>query len=119
MSTLLLAAFLQAATGEMTIAQAEELARRDEATLQGDLSSRFFADQGKAVGRSLVACGVDSPRAVAGIMIVMRLNEHGHVTRTWLNKPSPLGQCIETKLRSEVIQTDGRSELYSFVNFNF
>ena len=52
-------------------------------------------------------------------MIVMRLNEHGHVTMTWLNKPSPLGQCIETKLRSEVIQTDGRTELYSFVNFNF
>ena len=119
MSTLLLAALLQATTGDMSIAQAEALARRDEATLQGELSSRFFADQDKAVGRSLVACGVTSPREVAGIMVVMRLNERGQVTRTWLNKPSTLGQCFETKLRSEVIQTDGRSELYSFVNFKF
>lgn len=119
MSTLLLTALLQAATGDMTISQAETLARRDEATLQGELSSRFFADQDKAVGRSLVACGVTSAREVAGIMIVMRLNEHGQVTKTWLNKPSPLGQCFEKELQSEVMQTDGRSELYSFVNFNF
>jgi hypothetical protein len=119
MSMLLLAALLQAATGDITIAEAEALARRDEATLHGEISSRFFADQGKAVGRSLVACGVNSPREVAGIMVVIRLNERGQVTRTWLNKQTSLGQCFETRLQSEVMQTDGRSEFYSFVNFNF
>jgi hypothetical protein len=119
MSALFLATLLQAAAGDMTLAQAEARARLDEAALQGDLSTRFFAQQSKAVGRSLVACGVVKAHEAAGIMVVMRLNEYGHVTKTWLNKPSPLGQCFETKLRSEILQLDGRAEFYTFVNFNF
>ena len=119
MSSLLLAILLQASTGDMTIAQAEALARRDEATLHGEVSSRFFAAQDKAVGRAMVACGVNVAREMAGIMVVMQLNERGQVTRTWLNKPNDLGRCFEEKLQAEVMQTDGRSELYSFVNFKF
>lgn len=103
----------------MTLAQAEARARVDEAALQGDLSTRFFARQGKAVGRSLFACGVVEAREAAGIMVVMRLDKHGQITKTWLNKPSPLGQCFETKMRSEILQLDGRAEFYTFVNFNF
>lgn len=103
----------------MTLAQAEARARVDEAALHGDLSTRFFAQQRKAVGRSLVACGVVEAREVAGILVVMQLNEHGQVTKTWLNKPSPLGQCFETELRSEMMWLDGRSEFYTFVNFGF
>jgi hypothetical protein len=119
MSTLLLAILLHSAASDMPLAQAEALARRDEAALQGDLSSKFFSSQENAVGRSLVACGVTNPREVAGITVVMRLNERGQVTQTWLNKPSELGQCFETKLRSEVLELDGRPEFYTFVNFNF
>ena len=119
MLSTLLTALLQAASGDLTIAQTEVLARRDEATLQGDISSRFSADQDKAVGRAMVACGVNSAREMSGIMVVMRLNESGQVTKTWLNKPSRLGQCFETKLQSEIMQTDGRPEFYSFVNFMF
>ena len=119
MSSLLLAVLLQAASGDMTITQAETLARRDEATLEGEISSKFFADQDKAVGKAMVACGVKTAREMAGIMVVMRLNKQGRVTRTWLNKPSELGQCFRTRLESAVMQTDGRPELYSFVNFKF
>jgi hypothetical protein len=119
MSSLLLAILLQASSGEMNIAQAETLARRDEATLEGDISSRFFADQEKAVGKAMVACGVKAAREMTGIMVVMRLDKHGQVVKTWLNKPSDLGKCFQARLESAVMQTDGRPELYSFVNFKF
>ncbi len=119
MSSLLLTILLQATAGDMTIAQAEALARRDEATLQGETSSRFFAGQDKAVGRAMVACGVNAAQEMAGIKVVMLLDEHGQVERTWLNSPSELGKCFAAKLGSEAFQTDGRSKFYTFVNFNF
>ena len=119
MSTLLLAALLQLASADITFAQAETFARRDEASLSGELSSAFFDKQGKALGVALANCGVTSARQAAGLMVVMRLDEQGHVTKTWLNKPSSLGQCFEKELQSSVLPTDGRPEFYTFVNFNF
>lgn len=119
MSIIFLAALLQLTSGDITIDQAEELAKRDEATLRGDLASEFFDRQGKALGLALYNCGVTEAREASGLRVVMRLDAHGYVTRTWLNKPSALGECFEKELQSAVFPTDGRPDFYTFVGFNF
>ncbi|HEX7802605.1 MAG TPA: hypothetical protein VF471_07615 [Pseudoxanthomonas sp.] len=119
MSTLVLAALLQLASGDIPIEQAEALARRDEATLQGEQASEFFDKQGKALGMALYKCGVTEVGEASGLRVVMRLDAQGRVTRTWLNKPSVLGQCFEKELQSAAFPTDGRPEFYTFIGFSF
>lgn len=119
MSALLLAAAVQATSADLSIEQAEALARRDEATLQGERESEFFDEQGKATGRALVKCGVVKAREASGLRVVMRLDAEGRVTKTWLNKQSALGECFEKELHSAVLPTDGRPEFYTFIGFSF
>lgn len=95
------------------------LARRDEATLQGEIASQFFDKQGKATGHALINCGVKEAREASGLTVVMRLNADGHVTKTWLNKPSVLGRCFEKELKSATFPMEGREEFYTFIGFNF
>jgi hypothetical protein len=84
MSTLVLAALLQLASGDIPIEQAEALARRDEATLQGEQASEFFDKQGKALGMALYKCGVTEVGEASGLRVVMRLDAQGRVTKTCL-----------------------------------
>jgi len=86
MSAILLTALLQITSGDIPIEQAEALARRDEATLRGELASELFDKQGKALGMALVNCGVKEVREASGLRVVLRLDAQGRVTRTWLNK---------------------------------
>jgi hypothetical protein len=60
-----------------------------------------------------------SARQMAGVMVVMKLNAEGRVTKIWLNEPTSLGQCFQKELESSVLPTDGRPEFYTFINFNF
>jgi hypothetical protein len=119
MLSMILTALLQTSSAGMSFEEAEALARRDEATLQGELASKFFDIQGKATGRALVACGVRKAREASGLTVVMRLNAEGRVTQTWLNKPSALGRCFEEQLGSSEFPVSGRAEFYTFVGFDF
>lgn len=119
MSASVLVALLQLTSGDISIGQAEAFARRDEETLSVEHSSEFFDKQGKALGRALYNCGVTEAREATGLMVVMKLDAQGRVTKTWLNKPSSLGQCFEKELQSSIFPTDGRPEFYTFIGFNF
>lgn len=119
MSAIFLAAILQISSGDISIEQAEAFASRDEATLQGEEASEFFDKQGKAIGMALYKCGVKEAREASGLMVVMRLDAQGRVTRAWLNKQSVLGQCFERELQLATFPTDGRPEFYTFIGFSF
>lgn len=119
MSSLLLATLLQLTSGDISLEQAEVLARRDEATLEGEQESDFFDKQGKAIGRALANCGAEKAQEASGLRVVMRLDAQGRVARTWLNNPSVLGQCFERELQSAAFPTDGRLEFYTFIGFSF
>ena len=119
MSAIVLAAILLIAPGDISIEQAETFASRDEATLQGEQAAEFFEQQGKALGMALYKCGVKEACEASGLMVVMRLDARGRVTRTWLNKQSVLGQCFEKELLSATFPTDGRPEFYTFIGFDF
>jgi hypothetical protein len=119
MLSLLLITTLQVGSADLSIAEAEALARRDEASLTGDVSSEFFDRQGKALGIALYKCGAKSAREAAGLELVMRLDAQGHVTKTWLNKATSLGQCFEKEIQSFDFPSDGRTEFYTFINFNY
>jgi hypothetical protein len=120
MTSFILAAFLQLTSGgDIPLEQAESLARRDEATLQGEQLSNLSDQQGVALGRALVNCGVTDVDDASGLRVVMRLDAQGRVTKTWLNKQSVLGRCFEKELQSAVFSTDGRPEFYTFIGFSF
>ncbi|MBD9480134.1 hypothetical protein [Pseudoxanthomonas sp. PXM02] len=119
MSALLIATLLQLASSDISIEQAEALARRDEATLHGEEESDFFDKQGNAMGKALANCGVKEAREASGLKVVMRLDVHGRVAQTWLNKPSVLGQCFERELQSATFPTGGRAGFYTFIGFTF
>ena len=118
MTSLLLATLLQLSASQLSIAQAETLARRDEASLSAALTSAFAARQGKAVGSALYQCGATHLRQAAGLKIIMRLDAQGRVTKTWLNTTTRLGRCLDRHVQSFVLPTDGRPEFYSFINFS-
>ncbi len=119
MSMLVLATLLQLGSSQLSLAQAETLARRDEASLSAALTSDFAARQGTSVGSALRLCGAANLRQAAGLKIIMRLDAQGRVTKTWLNKSTTLGRCLDRRVQSFVLPTDGRPEFYSFINFNF
>ena len=119
MSNLFLAAALKISSGDLSTAQAEAVARRDEATLSGERASEFFDAQRKATGRALVNCGVTEAHQASGLRVVMRLDAQGRVTKTWLNKQSELGLCFEKELQSATFPTYGWSEFYTFTGFSF
>ncbi len=119
MSATLLAVLLQITSGDIPIEHAEALARRDEATLEGEVASEFFLNQGKTLGRALLNCGVKEVREASGLRVVLRLDAQGRVARTWLNKQSVLGRCFEKQLQSAIFSTDGRQEFYTFIGFTF
>ena len=119
MLSMILTVLLQASSASLSFEEAEALARRDEATLQGEMASQFFDEQGKATGRALINCGVKEAREASGLTVVMRLDADGHVTKTWLNKPSALGRCFEKELKSATFPMEGREEFYTFIGFNF
>ena len=115
----LLAAVLELSAGGISITEAEAFAKRDEATLHGGLQTRFFNEQGKALGRSLIKCGVTDVRQASGLLVVMKLDGNGRVTKTWLNNPSVVGRCVEKEIQSAVLPTDGRPEFYTFIGLKF
>ena len=119
MSSLLLVTLLQLSSLNLSLSQAEILARRDEASLSADLTSEFANRQGTAVGFALHKCGAKSARQAAGLKVVMKLDAEGLVKKTWLNKSTKFSRCFEKQVRLFVLPTDGRPEFYSFINFNF
>jgi hypothetical protein len=118
MSAILMAAFIQLASA-LGIDEAEANARRDEASLSEEFQGAFAANQRNAIGRSLVTCGVEEAREVAGVMVVLKLDADGRVVESWLNEQTEIGTCFEREISKFVFPADGRPEFYTFINFDF
>ena len=111
--TLLLAS-ATAFAADLTFDQAQALASKDSASLNGDQMATAVASQSKASSVALDKCPKPVKKAdFASFVIVMELDAAGKVTHTWLQGNTPAATCFNDVMSHQTYSKPPHAPFYS------
>jgi hypothetical protein len=108
-----------AAAAGLTYAEAAALSDRDEEALPAEAYQRLVAAHGEAIGQALTAC-VDSSydKPTISISVIVELDAHGRVTRSWRRDEDGLTTCVERQFTGALRFVPPRAPFYTGVSLD-
>ena len=104
----------------MDFAAAKAAADADEASQEESARAATLEQQSAFLDAGVAACADGRNTAqLEGFVIVVELDDAGHVVRTWRRGDSPLALCIERHSRRKLMFVPPRTPFYASLEVSF
>lgn len=108
------------AQAPMDFAAAKAAADADEASQEESARAATLEQQSAFLDAAVAACADGRNTAqLEGFVIVVELDDAGHVVRTWRRGDSPLALCIERHSRGKLMFVPPRTPFYASLEVSF
>lgn len=117
---LLAAPQVQPAAAPLDFAAAKQLADADEASVTGPSHATLLAAQAALLDAGVAACSSTHQRGdTTAFTVVMQLDAHGQVQRSWRQGDSPLAICLQHYVRGQTLFVPPKAPFHAALEISF